>query len=319
MTSTEKRNRPRPSWFTRFWAIVRYELLWNIRKKKFIGIIIVVFAIATVVLLIPVIGSRTTGIPITKNNEYAITFGGNAFVFLLLAIGTAMNSFSSEFESGTIVPLVSKPVSRTMIFLGKLFVAFALLLISYVVLYGYITISSVAVYGPQIDLQYMPLIALGSLLSTFIWVGLLFAVGSVSKNTIITIIVAIGLFLALLIAGPLVTIYSGPSQSLNYLPGTGATGTLITGQNVTSVNSGTDNIGTNLVNYELYPSANVTYFLTNASALTSGNASAYQTNIVSYTEPTSVVASTSVIVGVAYTAGFLVVAWVAFKRSQILE
>ena len=28
-----------PSWFTRFWAIVRYEMLWNIRKKKFIGII----------------------------------------------------------------------------------------------------------------------------------------------------------------------------------------------------------------------------------------------------------------------------------------
>ena len=318
MTAMVNRNKQRPSWFSRFWAIVRYEMLWNIRKKKFIGIIIVVFAIATLVLLVPVIGSRITGVAITKNPDYAITFGGNAFVFLLLAIGTAMNSFSSEFESGTIVPLVSKPVSRTMIFLGKLFGAFILLLISYVVLYGYITIASVAVYGPQNNLQYMPLIVVGSLLSTFIWVGLLFAVGSISKNTIVTIIVAIGLFLALLIAGPIVTVYSGPSQSLNYLPGTGATGTLIVGQNATSINAGTDNIGTNIVNYALYPSANVSFYKTNLTAITV-NETALPNGDLLYTESTGSIATTSLVVGCAYTAGFLVVAWFAFKRSQILE
>jgi ABC-type transport system involved in multi-copper enzyme maturation permease subunit len=293
-------------------------LLWNIRKKKFIGIIIVVFAIATLVLLIPVIGSATTGVPITKNNDYAITFGGNAFVFLLLAIGTAMNSFSSEFESGTIVPLVSKPVSRTMIFLGKLFVAFVLLLISYVILYGYITLASLAVYGPQIDLQYMPLIVVGSLLSTLIWEGALFAVGCISKNTIVTIIVAIGLFLALLIAGPIITVYSGPSQALNYLPGTGATGTLTVGQNVTSVDAGTDNMGTNLVNYALYPSANVSFYKTNLTAITANETVLPNAGLL-YTESTGSIAATSAAVGCAYIAGFLIVAWIAFKRSQILE
>lgn len=318
MTKMVNQNRQRPSWFSRFWAIVRYELLWNIRKKKFIGIIIVVFAIATLVLLVPVIGSRITGVAITKNPDYAITFGGNAFVFLLLAIGTAMNSFSSEFESGTIVPLVSKPVSRTMIFLGKLFGAFVLLLTSYVILYGYITIASVAVYGSQNNLQYMPLIAVGSLLSTFIWVGLLFAVGTISKNTIVTIIVAIGLFLALLIAGPLVTVYSGPTQTLNYLPGTGATGTLMVGQNATSINAGTDNIGTNLVNYALYPSAHVSFYKTNLTAITV-NETALPNGGLLYTESTGSITSISVVVGCAYTVGFLAVAWIAFKRSQILE
>jgi len=318
VTTMKNPGRPRPSWFSRFWAIVRYEMLWNIRKKKFIGIILAVFVIATLVLLVPVIGSRTSGVSITKNPDYAMTFGGNAFVFLLLAIGTAMNSFSSEFESGTIVPLVSKPVSRTMIFLGKLFGAFILLLISYVVLYGYITIASVAVYGPQNNLQYMPMIVVGSLLSTFIWVGLLFAVGSISKNTIVTIIVAIGLFLALLIAGPIVTVYSGPSQSLNYLPGTGATGTLIVGQNATSINAGTDNIGTNLVNYALYPSANVSFYKTNLTAITV-NETALPNGALLYTESTGSIATTSLVVGCAYTAGFLAVAWYAFKRSQILE
>ncbi len=129
-------------------------------------------------------------------------------MFLLFAIGTAVNSISSEFESGTIVPLVTKPVSRTMIFLGKVFGAFILLIVSYIILYGYITIASVAIYGPQNNLQYMPIIVVGSLISTFIWVSLLFAVGSISKNTILTVIVAIILFLALFLAGPLISVYS---------------------------------------------------------------------------------------------------------------
>jgi len=318
VTTMKNLSRPRPSWFSRFWAIVRYEMLWNIRKKKFIGIILAVFVIATLVLLVPVVGSRISGVPITKNPDYAITFGGNAFVFLLLAIGTAINSFSSEFESGTIVPLVSKPVSRTMIFSGKLFGVFVLLVISYVVLYGYITVASVAVYGSQNNLQLMPLIVVGSLLSTLIWVGLLFAVGSISKNTIVTVIVAISLFLALLIAGPIVTVYSGPSQSLNYLPGTGATGTLIVGQNVTSIDAGTDNIGTNLVNYALYPSATVSFYKTNLTAITV-NETALPNGGLLYIESTGSIATTSLAVGCAYTAAFLAVAWIAFKRSQILE
>jgi len=205
-----------------------------------------------------------------------------------------------------------------MIFLGKLFGAFVLLLISYLVLYGYITVASVAVYGSQNNLQFMPLIVIGSLLSTFIWVGLLFAVGSISKNTIVTVIVAISLFLALLIAGPIVTVYSGPSQSLNYLPGTGATGTLIVGQNATSINAGTDNVGTNLVNYALYPSANVSFYKTNLTAITV-NETALPNGGLLYTESTGSIATISVAVGCAYTAAFLAVAWIAFKRSQILE
>ena len=91
-----------------------------------------------------------------------------------------------------------------MIFLGKLFGVLVILVVSYVILYGYITVASLAIYGPQNNLQYMPVIAVGSLISTFIWVSLLFTVGSLSKNTIMTVVVAIILFLALFFTGPLV-------------------------------------------------------------------------------------------------------------------
>jgi ABC-type transport system involved in multi-copper enzyme maturation permease subunit len=145
----------------------------------------------------------------------------------------------------------------------------------------------------------------------------MFAVGSLTKNTIMTIIVAIILFLAFFFAAPIIGVYSGPSPALNYIPGTGASGTILIG-NGTSVGSGTDNIGVNIVNYALYPSANVTYFKTNLTALSSGNTN-FTTTVVSYTESTGYVASRSVAVAAVYITGFLIVAWVAFKRSQILE
>ncbi len=318
MTMTLNPKQKRPSWFSRFWAMVRYEMLWNIRKKKFLGVIAAVFVIATLILVLPVAISTYNGTKIAANPDYAITFGGSGFVFLLFAIATGVNSISSEFEGGTIVPLVTKPISRTMIFLGKVFGTFIILVVSYVVLFGYLTVASLIVYGPQNDLQYMPVIVIGSIISTFIWVSLLFAVGSISKNTIMTVIVAIILFLAFFFAAPIIGEFLGPSPTLNYFPGTGASGTLLVG-NGTSVGSGTDNIGVNIVNYALYPSANVTYFKTNSTALLSGNATAAQTNIVSYVEPTGLVALRSIIIAAAYIAGLMTVAWVAFKRSQILE
>ena len=40
--------RERPTWMMRFWAVVRYEMLWNIRKKRFIGALIFAFVFASI-------------------------------------------------------------------------------------------------------------------------------------------------------------------------------------------------------------------------------------------------------------------------------
>ncbi len=316
MTITQNPKREHPSWLTRFWAIVRYEMLWNIRKKKFVLILALVFIVSTLILILPLALSASNGEKITANPTYAITFGGSGFLYLLLAIGTAVNTFSSEFETGSIVPLVTKPVSRTMIFLGKLFGTFIILLISYVILYGYTTVAALAIYGPQSNLQYMPVIVIGSLISTFIWVALLFAVGTISKNTIVTVIAAIILFLAFFFSAPIINEFSGPSPALNYFPGTGASGNIL-GTNIT-VGSGTDNVGINIVNYGLYPSANVTYYKLNITAVRVGERSIPTAGLV-YTEPTSLVAARALSVAAAYIAGLLLVAWFAFKRSQIMD
>jgi len=310
---------PRPSWITRFWAVVRYEMLWNIRKKKFIGIIILSFVFATLGLVLPVVLSST---PIEANPDYVIGVSMSSFAFFFFALATAINSISSEFESGTMVPLLTKPVSRTMVFLGKLLAALIIILMAYTILYVYTVVGGILIYGPQNNLQLLPFALLGDVISTFIWVSLILAMGAISKNTMIATLVGLGVFLALLIALPIVSLFAGPSPALNYLPGSGAG----SGENAMlnlalrskSIGTGTDNIGVNLINWILYPSANVSFTKIDLTMIQVGQPTE-QAKTVVYTEPISVVASRSLGVALVYIFVFLLIGWYAFKRAQILE
>jgi len=318
-TTTHNALRTRPSWLSRFWAVVRYEMLWNIRKKKFIGIVIIAFVFATLGMVLPVVLSST---PIGANPNYVIGVSMSSFGFFLFALATAMNSISSEFESGTIVPLLTKPVSRTMVFLGKLFAVFIIILVAYTILYVYTVVGGFVIYGPQNSLQLVPFGLLGDVISTFIWVALILAMGALSKNTMLAALVGLGVFMALFIAVPIVSVFVGPSPALNFVPGSGAgsggNALLNLGIGSKSIGTGTDNIGVNLINWILYPSANVSFSKIDLRAIQAG-----QTTIpfqsVLYTEPISVVALRSLGVAFLYIAIFLFIAWYALKRAQVVE
>ena len=90
-------------WTAKFLAVVRYEILWNIRKKKFLGMLIVAFALATLSLAGGHIVSAITGEPVKAKPDFVIgsNVGLGGFVFFLFAIVTVMNTISAEFESGT--------------------------------------------------------------------------------------------------------------------------------------------------------------------------------------------------------------------------
>lgn len=317
-TKNQKTPRTRPTWFSRFWAVVRYEMLWNIRKKKFVGIVILGFVLATIGLFLPPILSSVTGQTLTSNANFVVTYSMPAFGLFLFALATAMNSVSSEFESGTIVPLLTKPISRTMVFLGKLFAAFIIILITYTIFYVYTVIGGSIVYGAQNNLQLVPLGLIGNVITTFIWIAIILAMGSLSKNTLISALVAFGLFLALMIAVPIVSTFAGPSVALDCVPGSGAAGAISTPQGTLTIGGGPDNIGTNLINYVLYPSANVNFTKTNIE-FQSGLQQPLITQTLAYTEPISVVALRSLGVALAYIFVFLFIAWFALKRAQILE
>lgn len=318
--NTVNKARTNPSWKIRFWAVVKYELLWNIRKKKFIGTVILAFVFTTLGLVLPVALSNMAGESVSQNPDYIISSGIGSIGYFLFALVTVMNSISGEFESGTIVPLLTKPVSRTMVFLGKLFAAFIIILSVNVVLFVYGAIGATAVYGPQNNLYLIPLLFLGGIISTFVWIAIVLAIGSLSKSSLIAAIGAFGIFMALLISAPIVSLFSDQARILTYVPGSGATGYIVGLGPQTiytrgmSASTGTDNIAANLVTYVLHPSVEVSFFTISGF---SGEQISWGSPL--YKESLSLVLLRSIIVAATYILVFLFISWYAFKRAQILE
>jgi ABC-type transport system involved in multi-copper enzyme maturation permease subunit len=309
------------SWKTRFLAVVRYELLWNIRKKKFLGMMVVAFALATLALALPVLLSNIVRQPLTRNPDYVIRTGtgiGGLGMFLF-ALVVVMNSISGEFESGTIIPLLTKPVSRTMVFLGKLFAALVTLLSAYAVLLIYMAVGGTIIYGPQNNLHLLPLTLLGAIFSTFVWIAIVLTIGTISKSSLMAALGTAGIFIAVAISSPIISAFTDQAWVLNYVPGGGMTG-YIKGTSPQTpftpgipVATGTDNIAANLINYLLYPSSSVTFFKVRAVI------GQLPQMVELYSEPLSTVLARSVLVASLYIISFLSVAWQVFKRAQILE
>jgi ABC-type transport system involved in multi-copper enzyme maturation permease subunit len=174
------------------------------------------------------------------------------------------------------------------------------------------------VYGPQESLHLVPLALLGDVVSTFIWISMLLAVGSLTKNTIVTAITALGLFLILFIALPIISAFAGPSSALNIVPGSGAGGYMVVQNSTVFVDTGTDMIGVNMVYSALFPSASVNFGRINFGAIQAGQTGLPFSDVL-YTEPISLVAGRALAVAFVYIFVFLFIAWYALKRAQILE
>jgi ABC-type transport system involved in multi-copper enzyme maturation permease subunit len=302
----------------KFLAVVRYEMLWNIRKKKFLGILIVAFALATLSLAGRHITSAITGEPVSPDPNFAInsSVGLGGFGFFLFAIATVMNTISGEFESGTIVPLLAKPVSRTTIFFGKLFAAFLTLLATYCFLIVYMAIGGSVIYGPQNNLHLVPLSLVGALLSTLVWVSIVLLLGTTFKSSLIAALGALGILIGTTIIGSILGVLAGQGWVLTYIPGSGSTGSVGGPPQVGfSVSTGTDSIGPNLINYVLHPSWNVTYYKIDLTRSTAGQV--FWEKL--YTEPLSSVISTSIVVALIYIIVFVAISWYLFRRAQIVE
>jgi len=316
-----------PSWITSFLAIVRYELLWNIRKKKLYGVVAIAFALATLELFLRVILSNVANQPLSADPNFAINTGTGigSLGFFLFALVTVMNSISGEFESGTIVPLLTKPVSRTTVFLGKMFAAFVTLLGAFTVLLVYLALGGSAIYGPQNNLHLLPIVLLGSIVSTFVWVAIILAIGALSKSSMVAALVAIGLWLGITLVGQIFAIFSGQAWVLTYLPGTGASGfakgidssTLPINMSIPTglqVLTGTDSIGTNLVTCILHPSAEVEFYKIEFKLENHGTRYTFL-----YSETLSFIIARAVVTTAVYILVFSFIAWYALKRAQVAE
>jgi ABC-type transport system involved in multi-copper enzyme maturation permease subunit len=311
-------NASHSSWIAKFLAIVRYEILWNIRKKKFIGILVVAFALTTLSLAGDHIVSAFTGEPVQLNPDFLINYniGMGGFAFFLFAIVTAMNTISAEFESGTIVSLLAKPVSRTTVFIGKLFAALLTLLATYCFLTLYMTIGSFVVYGPQNNLHLVPLSLLGALFSTSIWVSIALLFGTISRSSLIAALGPLGIWLGTSIIGSILGVLAGQGWILTYILGSGNSGSVGGPPPLgVSVSTGTDSIGPNLINFFLHPSWEVTYYKIDIGGSMAGQILWEEL----YSEPISTVVLTSVMVALVYFIVFTIICWYVFRQLQVTE
>jgi ABC-type transport system involved in multi-copper enzyme maturation permease subunit len=312
------------SWTTKFLAVVRYEILWNIRKKKFLGMIIVAFALTTLSLAGGHLVQFFGGPQVVADPEFVINsnIGLGGLGFLLFAIVTVMNTISGEFESGTIVPLLSKPVGRTTVFLGKLFAAFLTLSVTYCFLMIYMTIGGVIVYGPQSNLHLVPLSFMGALFSSLIWIAIVLFFGTISRSSLIAALGTLGMWLGTNIIGSILAVIAGQGWILTYIPGSGNTGYIdgppspVGAIQVVSVSTGTDNIGPNMINYILHPSRMVTFFKIDLEGVATGQTPRW---IELYSQALSTVIWISIGVALVYFVVFIAVSWYLFRRAQIAE
>jgi len=303
-------------WTTKFLAVVRYEILWNIRKKKFLGMLVVALALTTLSLAGGHIVSAITGEPVQSNPDFVINsnVGLGGFGFFLFAIVTVMNTISAEFESGTIVSLLAKPLSRTTVFFGKLFAAFLTLLVTYSFLMTYMTIGGFVVYGSQNNLHLVPLSLLGALFSTLIWIAIVLFFATLFRSSLIAALGPFGIWLGTNIIGSILGVLAGQGWILTYIPGSGNTGSVGGPPAVgVAISTGTDSIGPNLINYILHPSWEVTYF--KIRGITPGQPLWEPL----YSEPLSTVISTSIAVALVYFITFVAISWFVFRRAQVTE
>ena len=305
-----------------FIALLYYEFLWNIRKKKIIAIFIIIFAIATVQLAFTPIADAVANPPQTLQANPTFTFDGIAaltgiFLFLV-GVATTMNTISGEFESGTIVPLLTKPVSKTLVFAGKIVGAVITLLAAYAFLVAYITIGGTIIYGPQDNLNVVPLGILGLTIGSMVWASIALTLGTLSKNSVLAAIGSLGFYFGLFIGGTLIAGQLGASTILFYAPGMGATGTTnqcagLTRGEAQTFSTGTDALASMLMRWVLNPGQVLNFcgFQFRASGPPSSTLLSSDTF--------ANVAFRDLWVSLVYVAGLLVLSWFAFRRSQIVE
>jgi len=307
------------TWLTGFLAILYYEFLWNLRKKKIVGLFILVFAIVTLELALPPLLDYYNGVPLTLNSNVVFDFfNGLSGIFLfLIAVATTMNTISGEFETGSITPLLTKPVSKNTVFLGKLTASFLTLLGIYAFLTAYVTLGGVLIEGSQSNLQLVPLGLVGLTLATMVWTSLVILLGTLSKSSLVAALGSFGVWIGVTIAGGILGSVFGQTTILFYAPGNGATGSTAgcgTGrvEDGGAFATGTDNLGYMLMQWALNGSTTLNFCGFRFRGGTTETFLASSDTIAN-------VALRDLGVTVAYLAVFLFLSWYAFRRAQIME
>lgn len=190
----------------RLWAVSLYEFKWDLRKKRLF------FAIGVVVLILVAVGAlfRTVfgsnyGNVSSDLWDVLIEVVSNDFLSgifpLMLGLMVAGESIAWEFDRETIVPLLSRPVSRGEVYMGK-FLEKILFVIGISALFtGLAIIIAEVVAGSQSYLAWSPVVALSFALEVMVFVSLGFFLGTIIRTPGFLVVFIIIIFFGLLFGG----------------------------------------------------------------------------------------------------------------------
>ena len=178
-------------------VIIGYEWGRALAKKKVLALIILGIAFQT---LIMILFSRFTSMFLTEEvKPFMWIFGvlqGQGFFIQLIAIIIAGGSMSEEYEHGTADILLSKPITKVEYLSGKFLGGFSLLAFVEVLTTVVGVILASSFFGPQTNLQYVPLIFFAVVYSTLIFFCLSFMFSEVLRRSTLAMLIAFAILFA---------------------------------------------------------------------------------------------------------------------------
>ncbi len=303
-----------PSVWSQLLAVVRYEYLRNLRKKK----ILILFAFSFLIVSLFIFLAPRAGFePPDPNFVVKRDIGLGGMLYALLGIAVAMDTISEEFEKETISTLLSKPVSRTIVYIGKFLFTFILLAGVYYFLYMYFFIGEWFMYGPQEGLQLFFFVPLAAVLSTLVWVSITLFIASITRSSTMAALGTFAVLCSILVIGGLAESSASGKEMVNYLPGLGHSAFIAedslpedaTYRNI-SLSTGMDKLSPNIVLYSYAPSAEVI-------TVAKGDPESQEEPIVT-TEPLSRVIVRAGAVAALYVVVLNVLSWVVFRNAEVL-
>jgi len=214
------------------WAVARYELTWDLRKRRtYIVVGLFLFAAFVFGYLLPAINGKSIT---TEPNELGVSFSSDLWwvlvhnlafnigvsgVFPLLIGGfIAADSIASEFDYNTIVPLLSQPVRRGEVYAGKLLEKVLLLLVVSAFFTLLVIAGSEVSVGAQSHLEMIPLVIFAEFGAFLEYTALAFLVGSLARSGSMVLGVLIAAFFLILVSILVLAAYFGEQESMFFLP-----------------------------------------------------------------------------------------------------
>ncbi|MCK4478620.1 ABC transporter permease [Candidatus Bathyarchaeota archaeon] len=184
-------------------VIIGYEWKRALAKKKFLALVILVFAVQIIIFVVfnHLFTNPPPGLEVWLEQIKPLMWtlevlAPQGLFSVLIAIMVVGGSMSEEYEQGTADILLSKPITRMEYVAGKYLGGLSLF--SFVMALTTVlgVILSVIFFSPQDSLQFIPHVYLAMVYSNLVFLSLAFMFSEALRRTMLALLSTIGVFIA---------------------------------------------------------------------------------------------------------------------------